>query len=148
MQKRRQRSLLMYGGQNWFNSLPHYRFSARMIFKKRINNGGMDASEIRMIFQFIPQQITTLPKWMLVQKLFFNLSLLVWHSSTSSSSYDLCFLFCINPSSMASCSALRVPYIKTLLLKHPGHPNSRVIFVKQKCPRMILSTKIFSPVLH
>ena len=33
-QKQRQRSSLLVGGRNWFISLPHNRFSARMIWRK------------------------------------------------------------------------------------------------------------------
>ena len=33
IQKRRQRSSQLFGGKNWLNSLPHYRFSARIIWR-------------------------------------------------------------------------------------------------------------------
>ena len=47
----KQRSALLFGGQNWFNSLPQYRFCARMIWRnghgwiEKWTLGGMDASE-------------------------------------------------------------------------------------------------------
>ena len=34
-QKSRQRSSLLFGGRNSFNSMPHYRFSTRMIWRNR-----------------------------------------------------------------------------------------------------------------
>ena len=45
----RQRSSLLFGGQNWFISLPHYRFRARMIWRngwlEKWTLGGMDTLE-------------------------------------------------------------------------------------------------------
>ena len=52
--------------RNSFNSLPHYRFSIRMIWGKRYIEptlGRMDASEKWKIIWFPPHQATTLPKW-------------------------------------------------------------------------------------
>ena len=59
-QKRRQRSSLLFGGQNSLNSLPHYRFSTRMI-----------------IIWFTPHQTTSLPIWMFFKNLYFKSSLLL-----------------------------------------------------------------------
>ena len=75
------RRSLLFGGRNSFNSMPHYKFSTRMIWSKgwieEQTPGRMDASE---------QQTTTLPKWMFFQKLFFKSSLrlngYMRHSST------------------------------------------------------------------
>ena len=52
--------------RNSFNSMPHYRFSIRMIWGKRYIEptlGRMDASEKWKIIWFPPHQATTLPKW-------------------------------------------------------------------------------------
>ena len=47
--KRKQRSSLLFGWQDWFNSLPHYRFIARMMWRNGLKEkwtlGGTDASE-------------------------------------------------------------------------------------------------------
>ena len=55
---------LLFGGQNWFSSLLHYRISTRMIWRtgliEKWTLGGMDASENWMIFQFTTYQATTL----------------------------------------------------------------------------------------
>ena len=37
-QRKRQRSSLLFEGRNWFNSMPHYRFNTRMIWR----NGWME----------------------------------------------------------------------------------------------------------
>ena len=61
-QKRRQRSSLLFG--KWFNSMPHYRFSAKIIW----GNGWIQEInghlEEWMIFQLTPHQTITLPEWM------------------------------------------------------------------------------------
>ena len=75
-QKRRQRSSLLFGGWNFFHSLPHYRFSTRIIKRKgwieERTLGRMDASERWYFTWFTPHQSTTLQKWMFFQKLFSN----------------------------------------------------------------------------
>ena len=85
-QKQRQRSSLLVGGRNWFISLPHNRFSARMIWRdgciEKWTFGGIDALETLMIFQFTMHQTTTLQKWMFFQKNVLAAKCLVRHSST------------------------------------------------------------------
>ena len=93
MQKRRQRSSLLFGGQNWFNSLLHYRFRARMIWrnglieKEKWTLGRLDASE-----QWDDLPVHTTPKHHhskmdVLPKTFLQIILaakwLVGHSSTS-----------------------------------------------------------------
>ena len=72
-QKRRQSSSLLLGGQNSFNTMPNYRFSTRMIWRKgwveERTLGRMDASEKWMIIWFTPHQNHHLPKWMFFQKI-------------------------------------------------------------------------------
>ena len=54
-QKRKQRSSLLFGGRNSFNSMPHNRFSTRMIWRKGWREertlGKIDASEKSMIIR-------------------------------------------------------------------------------------------------
>ena len=67
-QKRRQRSSLLLGGQKWFNSLPHYRFSARMIWRngliEKYTLGRMCTSG-----KMDDLLVHTLAKWMFFQTL-------------------------------------------------------------------------------
>ena len=86
-QKRRQRSSLLFGVHNSFNSMPHYRFSPWMIWRKRLIEertlGRMNASEKWMIIcWFTPHQPTTLPKWRFSQILFLGARWLVRLSRT------------------------------------------------------------------
>ena len=83
IQERRQWSSLLFGGQNYFNSLPHYRFTvARGWLKKWMSRkmgtwqNGCFAKKW-MIFQFTPHQTGTLPNRMFFQNLFFKSSLLL-----------------------------------------------------------------------
>ena len=97
-QKRRQRSSLLFGVHNSFNSMPHYRFSPWMIWRKRLIEertlGRMNASEKWMIIcWFTPHQPTTLPKWRFSQILFLGARWLVRLSRTPPD--DLCLLFCL-----------------------------------------------------
>ena len=119
IQKRKQRSSLLFMSQNWFNSLPHYRLSARMIWRngwiEKWTLGGMDASEKWMIFHFTPQKNHHPPKTDVLPKYFLQIILaakwIVRHSSIHppNSSDDLCLLFCVNPSSMVQCPPSALP---------------------------------------
>ena len=110
IQKRRQRSSLLFGGQNWFNALPHYRLSARMIWRigwiEQWTLGGMDASEKIMIFKnFSLNNPWCYSKW------------LVRHSSSSPKRQRRpCLPFCINHHSMTvTLSATNLPILSTIL---------------------------------
>ena len=78
-------SSLLFGGQYWFNSLPHYRFSARMISRnvwiEKLTLGRMDALEQLddLPVYTIPNQHP--PKMDVLPKTFLHSSLR--HSSTS-----------------------------------------------------------------
>ena len=80
-QKRTQRSSMLVGERNCFNSLPHQRFCTRMIWIKGWIEewilSGTDSSEKWMIIRFTPYQTTTLQKWMFFQRLFFESSFLL-----------------------------------------------------------------------
>ena len=59
IQKRGQMSsLLFWGGQNWFNSLPHYRFSFREILRNGLMNARRKGVACR-IYSLVRQQVET-----------------------------------------------------------------------------------------
>ena len=75
------RSSLLFGGRNSINPMPQYRFTTRMILKKRMNrtkatwrNGCVEKMDDHPFHHTIP--CTILPKWMFSQKLLLKSSLL------------------------------------------------------------------------
>ena len=101
-QKRRQRSSLLAGGQNLFNSMPHSRFSTKMIWKKLWIEERMYTWRVECFGKMddhliLQQQTTTLTKWMFFQKPFFKSSLLPNGIQVCSPnrSDDLCRLLCL-----------------------------------------------------
>ena len=99
-QKRRQRSSLLFGGQNSLNSLPHYRFSTRMNMKNRRKDAWQNGAK-KMDDHLVHTTPNHLPPNMdVLQKPFLQIILaakwLVQHSSSFSNiSDDLCLLFCL-----------------------------------------------------
>ena len=75
-QKKRQRSSLLFGERNWFNSMPHYSSSTRMIWRngwiEEQTIGRMDALE-----KYKTKPPPSGAKWVFFQKHFFKSSLLL-----------------------------------------------------------------------
>ena len=95
--KRRQRSSLLFGGQNSFKSIPHYRFTTRMIWRKgwieERTLCRMDASR-----QTTPHHPP--PKMDVLTKTLLQIIHAAGYSAafkyvTPNSSDDLCLLFCL-----------------------------------------------------
>ena len=104
-QNRRQRSSLLFGGRSSFNSLPLYRFSTRMIWRKGCTGEWMlvrmDASEKWMIIWFTshhtkphPPKIDVLPKHFFKSSLLLNV-LFGIQVRLPNSSDDISLLFCL-----------------------------------------------------
>ena len=104
----RQRSSLLFGGRNWFNSLSHYS----IIFhpddlKKRINRKNGYLAEW-MIIRFTPYQTTTQSKWMFFRNILFKSCLMlngwcgiqVYVPQPTTMTFGFCLLFCLYSSSL------------------------------------------------
>ena len=112
-EKKRQRSSLLRRGRNCFNSLPLFYCTPGWFEEKDEYNNSYLANWMLWKNGWWPYQTTTMasPKMDVLPKTCLQIILaakyLLRHSSTSlTSSYDLCLIFCIYPSSMSMLSLL------------------------------------------